>query len=282
MTNVKLHKIRLAIFRLVEPSRERNGLNYAYDTIMILAIGLSIVPLMTLDYLPIFFIFDIVIISLFIIDYILRWSTADIKLPGRKRWVAFLTYPLTPFAIIDLVSILPAFGLMNRTLMLLRVSRIFRMLRVFRYLNYSAQIQIIIRVFRRERDILISVFGITLSYIFVVALVMFNVENMNIEPGQPLPFATFLDSLYWATVTLTTIGYGDITPVSELGKIVTMISSILGIAIIALPSGIIMAGYMNEIRSTRSKGTYVRSGRISSKYEPSESQEPSKPHDNEQ
>ena len=73
----------------------------------------------------------------------------------------------------------------------------------------------------------------------ISALVVFNVE--------PDSFGSFFDAIYWATVSLTTVGYGDIYPVSTLGRIITMVSSIFGIAIVALPAGIITAGYMNEI-----------------------------------
>ena len=77
------------------------------------------------------------------------------------------------------------------------------------------------------------------AYILISALVIYNVE--------PESFATFFDAIYWATISLTTVGYGDIYPVTTIGRIVTMISSAFGIAIIALPSGVITAGYLAEI-----------------------------------
>ena len=78
-----------------------------------------------------------------------------------------------------------------------------------------------------------------IAYILVSALVIYNVE--------PESFNTFFDAVYWATISLTTVGYGDIYPVSTIGRVVTMISSAFGIAIIALPSGVITAGYLDEI-----------------------------------
>ena len=81
---------------------------------------------------------------------------------------------------------------------------------------------------------------LALGYIFISALIIFNVE--------PSTFPNFFDALYWATISLTTVGYGDIYAVSTTGKIITMISSFLGIAIVALPAGIITAGYMKEIK----------------------------------
>ena len=77
------------------------------------------------------------------------------------------------------------------------------------------------------------------AYILISALVIYNVE--------PESFETFFDAIYWATISLTTVGYGDIYPVTTIGRIVTMISSAFGIAIIALPSGVITAGYLAEI-----------------------------------
>ena len=82
-----------------------------------------------------------------------------------------------------------------------------------------------------------------LKYIVISALVIFNVE--------PESFNNFFDAIYWATVSLTTVGYGDIYPVTTLGRVITMISSVFGIARVALPAGIITAGYMTEIEKNK-------------------------------
>ena len=86
---------------------------------------------------------------------------------------------------------------------------------------------------------MITVGFLAAAYVMISALVIFNAE--------PDTFDTFFDAIYWATVSLTTMGYGDIYPVTTIGRIVTMVSSVFGIAIIALPSGIITAGLMEEI-----------------------------------
>ena len=88
-------------------------------------------------------------------------------------------------------------------------------------------------------------------YVFVTALIMFNVEpQINPMTGEPT-FRTFFDALYWATVTLTTVGYGDVCPVTNVGRFVSMLSSIFGVAIIALPSGVITASYLDELRKQK-------------------------------
>lgn len=94
-------------------------------------------------------------------------------------------------------------------------------------------------VLKRSKDALIAVMALAAGYVLISALIIFNVE--------PDSFGTFFDAVYWATVSLTTVGYGDIYPVSIAGRVITMISSIFGIAIVALPAGIITAGYMSAI-----------------------------------
>ena len=87
--------------------------------------------------------------------------------------------------------------------------------------------------------------------IFITALIMFNAEeDINPETGKYL-FETFFDAFYWAACTLTTVGYGDLYPISNTGRVISIISAMVGIAVIALPSGIITAGYMEELRKRR-------------------------------
>ena len=95
--------------------------------------------------------------------------------------------------------------------------------------------------------------GIAVFYIFVTAIIMFNVENGNNSIDGSEKFDSFFDAVYWATSTLTTVGYGDIHPLSDFGRVVSMISALFGIAIIALPSGVITASYLDEIKKQKDK-----------------------------
>ena len=181
---------------------------------------------------------DFVSTVIFIIDYILRLLTADYKLEKGK--LSFLLYPFTFLALADLLCILPSLFLLNNSLRLFKILRMLRILRVFKFIRYSKNIQILTNVLKKQKDSLIIVGLLALGYIFISALIIFNVE--------PSTFPNFFDALYWATISLTTVGYGDIYAVATTGKIITMISSFLGIAIVALPAGIITAGYMKEIK----------------------------------
>ncbi len=219
---------------------EDNRDNRVYDVVMMIAIVLSILPLAFKGSYPLFDYADVVITVLFVIDYIARWSIADLKL--KKGIVSFFLYPVTPWAIIDLLSILPGFSVLARgfkLFRLLRLMRTFRLLRVLKIVRHSKNLRILRKVILNTKEALLLVGALALGYIVVAALLIFNIE--------PNSFKTFFDALYWATVSLTTVGYGDIYPVSDMGRLVTMISSIFGIAIVALPAGIITAGYMEAI-----------------------------------
>lgn len=237
---------RKRIFDIVEPEYDGNIYSRIYDYIMLVFIFLSLLPLAFREQQPIFNVFDKIAVSVFILDYLLRWMTADYKIPNGSRLHAFLVYPFTPFAIVDLLSIIPSFAVLNRAFKLFRISRLLMIMRVFKFVRYSKHMQIILRVLKKEKQILFIVFLIAIGYIFITALIIFNVEDSAM-------FATFFDALYWATTTLATIGYGDIYPSTELGRFISMFSAVLGIAVIALPSGVITASYLDELREERQR-----------------------------
>lgn len=205
---------------------------------MFLTIIVSLIPLTTKSHTGIFMWSDFVSTIIFINDYILRLVTADYKLEKGK--FSFFLYPFTFLALADLLCILPSLFLLNNSLRLFKILRMLRILRVFKFIRYSKNIQILTNVLKKQKESLMIVSLLALGYIFISALIIFNVE--------PSTFPNFFDALYWATISLTTVGYGDIYAVSTTGKIITMISSFLGIAIVALPAGIITAGYMKEIK----------------------------------
>lgn len=232
--------MRKRLFEIIEVAKENDRWSQAYDFIMIFVIFLSLMPLTVKEQTPFLNVVDKITASIFVIDYLFRLITADFKLEQGK--LSFVRYPFTFMAIVDLVSILPSITFINNGFRVLKVSRLFRSLRVFRIFKsfrYSKNVALIVRVFSKQKDSLMVVIWFALGYIVISALVIFNVE--------PETFDTFFDAVYWATVSLTTMGYGDIYPVSTIGRIVTMLSSFIGIAIVALPAGIITAGYMEEL-----------------------------------
>lgn len=235
--------MRKRLYEIISASNGNDKLSSVYDIFMMAVIIISLVPLVFKQSFEAFDIMDKICVSIFIIDYILRWVTADYKFQNHSA-TAYLRYPFSVMAIIDLGSILPSLTILNQGFKLLRLLRLFRALRVFRafkLFRYSKNARIIMNIFKRQKGPLSYVLILAVGYIVISALIIFNVE--------PDSFNSFFDAIYWATVSLTTMGYGDIYPVTEIGRIVTMVSSLFGIAIVALPAGIITAGYMDEIKN---------------------------------
>ena len=243
--------IREKIYNLINRDKKGMWASRIYDWYMLVMIIASIVPLMFMEDYPIFKVIEIVTVTAFIIDYALRWMTSDIQL--KRGWVSYLIYPFTPMAIIDLLSILPGLNLINPEFKLLRLTRLLKIVRLLKIFRYSDKITMFMRVLQKERQVLLSVLMLALFYIFLTALVMFNAEpHINPNTGA-VTFHSFFDALYWATVTLTTVGYGDLCPVTDIGRIVSMLSSLFGVAIIALPSGVITASYLDELREEKDR-----------------------------
>ena len=209
-----------------------------YGRVMTILIVASLLPLCFKGSSPILETIEYACVLVFIVDYLARWATADLKIGNGA--LSFLIYPFTPMAIIDLLSILPVFNALNDALRTLRVLRLFRALRAFKLIRYSKSASAIAAVFEKQREALLAVLCLAIAYILVSALVIFNVE--------PDTFNTFFDAVYWAVVSLTTVGYGDLYPSSDVGRTIAMISSLMGVAVVALPSGIITAGMLDELR----------------------------------
>jgi voltage-gated potassium channel len=217
-----------------------NPLSVIYKYFLILTTVTSILPLMTKEDYSWFKIIDVVCLVILSIDYVLRWMTADYKFE-RRGIVPFLKFPFRIISIIDIAAIFAlissCFGLFGGAVAA-EIWAVFRIIRVFRY---SKNAKRILDILQKSRKPLFAVGSLALGYILVSAILIFNIE--------PESFDTFFDAVYWSTVSLTTVGYGDIYPVSVVGRAVAMISSFFGIAVVALPAGIVTAEYMNSIKS---------------------------------
>ena len=248
-----MKRILEKINNIIEPNKE-SKISQVYDSIMLIAIVIGVLPLMFRTQYKLFWYFDIISCICFVVDYILRWATCRLR-SNMKNWLAYVIYPFTPMAIIDLLSILPTINLLSPTFKVARVSRLLKILRVVKVVRYFESLEIILSVIRKQRKILYTVLSLALFYTFITAMIMFNAEeDINPETGKYL-FDDFFDAFYWAACTLTTVGYGDLYPITDTGRIISIISSLVGIAIIALPSGVITAGYLDELRDRKKSKT---------------------------
>lgn len=237
---------RKRLFEIIEPAEQGDRTSKIYDKVMLVAIICSLIPLVDHKPSPWLTGLDIAACVLFIFDYFARWFCADLKSKHEGK-MAFILHPVTPMAIIDLLSILPTLAVISPAFKVLRVSRMFKLLRLFRALRYYEPLMILVLVIKKEAKTLATVILFAVVYIFVCALVMYNIES---NPG----FQNFWDALYWSCSTLTTVGYGDIYPVTDIGRTFSMISALVGIALVALPSCIITTGYIEELRERREEG----------------------------
>ena len=232
------------LYEIIEASRDNDIVSQAYDIMMLVAVVVGLIPLMLKTESVYTKTIDAITIGLFMIDYILRIYTSDYKM-GIKSYKAFIAYFFTPMAIIDLLSIVPVLGFFIPDSVVIRLFKVFKVFRVLKLIRYSKTMVSIANVIRRVRKQLLAVLVLTIVYIVASALIVFQIE--------PNLFETFFDALYWATISITTIGYGDISPATDWGRFITMISALVGVAIIALPSGIITAAYMEEIKRKKGK-----------------------------
>ena len=189
--------------------------------------------------------FSIVVFS---IEYLLRfWSIAE-KNPFESAWKNRWQWVLSGGALIDLLAILPAYinFFVHIDLRFLRILRLFRLLKLTRYF---VSLQILLRVVEREKGSFQAVIFILLIMIVMAAAGVYVVENR----AQPEVFSSIPASMWWAVVTLTTVGYGDVTPITSLGRFLGALITILGVGLAALPAGILANGLANELELRKQK-----------------------------
>ena len=230
--------MRKRIYRMVHVY-EGNLISVIYKYFMIAIIAVSLIPLTTKEDPFIFSILEIFCLVFFTIDYFLRWITADYKFDNHS-WKAFVKYPFRIISIIDLMSIFALVSSMFGWLSEFKLTEALSVFRIVRIFRYSKSVRTILEILKSSKKPLIAVGSLAIGYIIISAIVIFNVE--------PDSFGTFFDAIYWSTVSLTTVGYGDIYPVTVLGRTVAMISSFFGIAIVALPAGIVTAEYLGSLK----------------------------------
>ncbi len=243
----KLESVKRRTYEIVEVGKEGDVASKVYDTMMLAGVIVGLLPMtlkVTNQYT--YYIYSLTNL-IFLFDYAVRVYTADYKM-GFKNYKAYFAYIFTPMAIVDFLSLLPilsSFMPHSVTIGYFRLLRVFRVMQLLKLVRYSKTMSTIQNVLYRVKNQLIAVLLLTFAYIIASALFIFQME--------PSLFNTFFDALYWATISITTIGYGDITPVTFGGRVITMISALVGVAVIALPSGIITAAYMDEIRREKTK-----------------------------
>ncbi|MDC7226998.1 MAG: ion transporter [Spirochaetales bacterium] len=247
-----MDNLRKRVFKIIEPAEKGDSPSNIFDiSILVLIIinviaviieSLSTKPIIVSEILEII---EIVSIIIFTIEYVLRIVTADFKYPSKIMIISIVRYCISFMALIDLFAILPFYipMLIAVDLRFLRILRLTRLLRVLKINRYTNSLKLIVKVLKRKKEELIVTIFVMVIMLLLSASIMYYLET----DAQPEAFPNIIAAFWWAIATLTTVGYGDVYPVTVLGKVLSAIIAVIGIGIVALPTGIISSGFIEEI-----------------------------------
>ncbi len=195
-----------------------------------------------------FFWFEVFSVFVFTVEYIGRvWASTSQRKFSKPFW-GRLKYIFTPMAIIDLLAILPFYlTFITFDMRVIRMLRVFRLLRLMKLVRYSASFALFGKVLKNRKEELIVTASIVLVMMVLSASFMYYAEHQ----AQKENFPDIPSAMWWAIVTLTTVGYGDVYPITTLGKIFAAVIAILGIGMFALPTGILGASFVEELEKQR-------------------------------
>jgi len=211
----------------------------------VIAAALESVPAIDAVYGRFFDAFELFSVAIFSAEFVLRlWAAPeDPRFRNRGAFMGRVRYALQPLTIIDLLAILPFYISLFLPIADLRFLRIFRMLRLLKIARYSPALSTLWHVISSEARALFGTLILLLCVMLFSAQLMYLAEH-NVQPEK---FGTLPDAMWWAIATLTTVGYGDVYPVTAIGKMIAGVSMIIGVGLIALPVGIVATGFVNEI-----------------------------------
>lgn len=248
-------RLRRWVHVLVEPGA-RGG--EAYDLFMVWLICLNIValvletvgPLYT-RHLALFQAFEVASVLLFSLDYLLRlWTcTLNPEFAGAVR--GRIRYALSPLALIDLAAVLPFYlPFVGMDLRFARGARLLRLLRLGKLARYSRALHMVARVVARQKEELLTTFVLSGLLLLGSSTLMYLVER----GAQPEDFSSIPAAMWWGIATLTTVGFGDVVPLTAAGKFLSSVIAVIGIGIVALPTGILSAGFIEEMQLRKNPG----------------------------
>jgi voltage-gated potassium channel len=247
--------MRKELYHILNPPHQKGELSWYVDVFIIVLIALNVVAIvlesmeaLSLKYANQFRLFEIFSVAVFSVEYILRFFTANENPQYRKPIVGNLKFALSPMAVIDLLAVVPFYlSFFAFDLRILRMLRLFRLFRLFKLARYVEALSLINRVFSKKKDELIISLIFTLFLLLFVSSIMYFVEN----EAQPDNFSSIPETMWWGIATLTTVGYGDIYPITPLGHFLGGIIALIGIGLFALPTGILASGFSDEITAKK-------------------------------
>lgn len=249
-------RLKREIFEIIQPAGNGRIASRIFDFFIIALIFFSIasVFIMTFDISPktakLLIGLERTALVIFSAEYLLRIWTADMLYPDMPGWRARLRYVRSGMALIDLVAILPFYlpVVLPMNLVGIRAVRLVRLLRLFKLNRYTEALSAIGEVFRsRYREMLVSMFFVAILLV-IASLLIYYAEH----DAQPDKFSNAFSGLWWAVATLTTVGYGDICPVTMTGRLLGSVIALMGIGMVAIPTGIFSSGFIELLERKRS------------------------------
>lgn len=248
-------------YQIIERVDENDREGYAFDLFIMALIVLNVAAVLLESVESVaaplrdfFYAFEMFSVVVFSAEYILRlWSvTADPRYAGAVR--GRLRYALTPLALIDLLAILPFYlQFLALDLRFVRSLRLFRLLRIFKLARYSSSMRTLGNVLRAKKEELIVTLFVVLILLVFAASAMYYAEHDE----QPDKFSSIPAAMWWGVATLTTVGYGDVYPVTTEGKLLGAVIAVLGVGLFALPTGILASGFAEELQKRRRAETLL-------------------------
>lgn len=246
-------QIKIRVFRILEGLDESDYISKSFHIFItalillnVIAVVLETVQSISQRFSQFFSAFEIFSVIIFTIEYLLRLWSCTTNPAYHKPITGRIRFAMTPLALIDLLAILPFYLpiFVHLDLRIIRILRLFRIFRVFKLARYSESVKILSSVIKRKKEELLIVFFVLFILLIVASSLMYFVEN----DAQPNVFSSIPMAMWWCIVTLTTVGYGDIYPITVLGRILGGIIALLGIGMFALPTGILASAFAEELQ----------------------------------
>ena len=256
MTITAAPTLKEKVYQVLETPPETSGFarNFNYFMVFLILLNVTAVILETVTWLHAeffwaFAIIDLISVIIFTIEYLLRLWVCTLNPAYSHPIKGRLRFMVTPFAIIDLLAILPFYlpFLIHVDLRFLRVLRLFRILRILKLGRYSDAVTTFSSIISRKKEELL----VALSLLFIALILVSSVMYYAEHEAQPELYSSIPAAMWWALVTLATVGYGDVYPITFLGKMMSGVAIVIGVCIFALPTAIFAAGFIEEIEKDK-------------------------------